>query len=44
MWGCEVACGDPSTQVNGLAGGAEEVRTVCWCREDTESRGAEIEG
>ena len=44
MEGCEMASGDPSTQANGLAGGAEEVRTVGWCGDDTESRGAEIEG
>ena len=44
MRGCEVARGDLSTQVNGLAGGGEEVRTVGWCGDDTESRGAEIEG
>ena len=44
MRGCEVARGDLSTQVNGLAGGAEEVRTVGWCGDGTESRGDEIGG
>ena len=43
MEGCEVASGDPSTQANGL-GRAEAARTVGWCGDNTESRGAEIGG
>ena len=44
MRGCEVARGDLSTQVNGLAGGGEEVRTVGWCGDGIKSRGDEIGG